>query len=322
MSEARFFSGNSNRELAQEIVDHLALKLGEVDVRRYSDGEVSVEYKENIRGKDVFLIQSTCYPAAENLLELLLMADAARRASAAQITAVVPYFGYARQDRRGRSARVPISARVIADMISSVGIDRVLTVELHVEQIQGFFRIPVDNVYASKVMLEHMQDNGISFPLIISPDIGGVARARAVAKLLDTDLAIIDKRRQCANESEVMHVIGEPKGRDCVLIDDMLDTGGTACQVAKVLKQQGASSVSAYAVHPVLSGNVVERIDASELDHLTVTNTIPLNAAACNSDKIHQVSIGPLIAQALQRMREHKSISELFPDSHQSMNNH
>lgn len=307
------FTGNANPALAQKIVEDLDLELGDATVSKFSDGEISVEIKENVRGKDVFLIQPTCAPTNDNLMELVVMADAVRRSSAARITAVVPYFGYARQDRRVRSQRVPISARAVADIISGVGIDRVLTVELHAEQIQGFFDIPVDNVYGSPVLLEDIKKQGYDNLMVVSPDIGGVVRARAMAKQLDdADLAIIDKRRPAAGIAQVMHIIGDVEGRDCLLVDDMVDTAGTLCKAATALKENGATRVTAYCTHPVLSGKAIENINGSELDELVVTDTIPLSDAAKNCTKIRQVSLANLLAESIRRVSNEESISALF----------
>ena len=307
------FTGNANPQLAKKVVDHLHIPLGSAQVTRFSDGEISVEINENVRGKDVFIIQSTCAPTNDNLMELIVMADALRRASAGRITAVVPYFGYARQDRRPRSARVPITAKVVADMITSVGIDRVLTIDLHADQIQGFFDIPVDNIYGSPVLLTDLQKQPFDNLMIVSPDVGGVVRARAVAKQLgEVDLAIIDKRRAKANESQVMHIIGEVTGRDCVIVDDMVDTAGPLCKAAAALKQHGARRVVAYCTHPVLSGAAINNILNSEMDELVVTDTIPLSAEAIASGKIRQLSLSPLLAETVRRINNEESISAMF----------
>ena len=285
------FTGNANPQLAKNVVDRLHIPLGAAQVSCFSDGEISIEINENVRGKDVFIIQSTCAPTNDNLMELIVMADALRRASAGRITAVVPYFGYARQDRRPRSARVPITAKVVADMITSVGIDRVLTIDLHADQIQGFFDIPVDNIYGSPILLADLQKQPFDNLMIVSPDVGGVVRARAVAKQLgEVDLAIIDKRRARANESQVMHIIGDVSGRDCVIVDDMVDTAGTLCKAAAALKQHGARRVVAYCTHPVLSGAAITNIMNSEMDELVVTDTIPLSAEAQACGRIRQLS--------------------------------
>lgn len=313
MSDLIVFTGSSNRNLARRVVCELGLPLGRATVGRFSDGEVSVEVDENVRGKDVFVIQSTCAPTNDNLMELFIMADALRRASAYRITAVVPYFGYARQDRRPRSARVAISAKVIADMIGGVGIDRLLTVDLHADQIQGFFKIPVDNVYGSPVLVEEVARLGYDRPIVVSPDVGGVVRARAIAKQLnDLDLAIIDKRRARANHAEVMHVIGEVEGRTAVLVDDIVDTAGTLCTASRALKEAGAVQVVAYITHPVLSGGAVERVDGSDIDEMVVTDTIRLGKTALECDKIRQVSLDRLLAESIRRVSKEESISEMF----------
>ena len=308
-------SGNANPELAQRIAKHLMQPLGRVQVGRFSDGEVLVEVHENVRGRDVFIVQSTCPPVNDNLMELLVLADACRRASAASITAVIPYFGYARQDRRPRAARVPITASMVARMISEAGINHVLTVDLHADQIQGFFSIPVDNVYSSPVLLGDLWRQKYQDMVIVSPDVGGVVRARAFAKRLDdAELAIIDKRRPRPNESKVMNIIGEVSGRSCVLIDDMVDTAGTLCLAAQALKDEGAERVVAYITHAVLSGNAVERIATSALDELVVTDTIPLNAAARQCARIRQLSVAALLAETIRRIRDEESVSSLYID--------
>lgn len=294
------------------VVDRLAVPLGKAKVSTFSDGECAIELLEDVRGKDVFLIQPTCAPTNNNLMELILMADAMRRASAARITAVVPYFGYARQDRRPRSARVPISARVVANMMARSGIDRVLTVDLHAEQIQGFFDIPVDNVFGSPVLLDEITKQNYDNPLVVSPDVGGVVRARAVAKQLNTDLAIIDKRREKANESEVMHIIGDVTDRTCILVDDMCDTAGTLCKAADALKANGAARVVAYATHPILSGAAVDNIINSSLDELVVTDTVPLSAASVACSKIRQLTMADLLAESVRRVCNEESISAMF----------
>jgi len=309
------FTGNANPQLARDIVRHLRLNLGEANVSSFSDGEVQVEIMENVRGKDVFILQSTCAPTNDNLMELLVMIDAVRRASAQRITAVVPYFGYARQDRRPRSVRVPITAKVVAQMIGNVKADRVLTVDLHADQIQGFFDIPVDNVYASPILLGDVWKQKYPDIVVVSPDVGGVVRARALAKRLDdADLAIIDKRRPQPNEARVMNIIGEVEGRTCILVDDLVDTAGTLCKAAMALKEQGASRVVSYCTHPVLSGAAVENIAASELDELVVTDTIPLreNAQAC--EKIRQLSIATMLAETMRRISNEESVSSLYMD--------
>jgi ribose-phosphate pyrophosphokinase len=309
------FTGNANPALAQEIARHLMAPLGRAYVGRFSDGEVTVELMENVRGRDVFLVQPTCPPANDNLMELLVMADACRRASAARITAVVPYFGYARQDRRPRATRVAITAKLVANMIAQSGISRVLTVDLHADQIQGFFDIPVDNVYASPVLLGDAWKQKYENMIVVSPDVGGVVRARALAKRLDdADLAIIDKRRPRPNESKVMNIIGDVEGKSCVLIDDMVDTAGTLCQAAAALKDEGAKRVVAYITHPVLSGGAIDKISNSVLDELVVTDTIPLrdNARAC--PKIRQLSVAGLLAETMRRIRDEESVSSLYID--------
>ncbi len=313
MANLRIFAGSSNKLLAERIVGEMRKDLGMATVGRFSDGEVSVEIEENVRGEDVFLVQSTCAPTNDNLMELMLMADAMRRSSASRITAVIPYFGYARQDRRPRSARVAISAKVVADMLDAVGIDRLLTVDLHADQIQGFFNIPVDNVYGSPVLVDHMLARRYPEPVIVSPDIGGVVRARAIAKQAsDLDLAIIDKRRPRANETQVMHVIGDVEGRTCIMVDDIVDTAGTLCTAAQALKEHGAAKVVAYITHPVLSGPAVERIAESELDEMVVTDTIPLRAEAERCGKITQLSLDRLLAEAIRRVSNEESISAMF----------
>ncbi|MGB7738908.1 MAG: ribose-phosphate diphosphokinase [Steroidobacteraceae bacterium] len=309
------FTGNANPQLAQDIARYLQVPLGRAHVGRFSDGEITVELMENVRGRDVFILQSTCPPANDNLMELLVMVDACRRASAARITAVMPYFGYARQDRRPRATRVAITAKVIANMVAGVGVHRVLTVDLHADQIQGFFDIPVDNVYSSPVLLGEVWRQKYDDLVVVSPDVGGVVRARAIAKRLDdADLAIIDKRRARANVSEVMNIIGEVEGKSCVLVDDMVDTAGTLCHAAKALKDHGAKRVVAYITHPVLSGPAVDRIEASALDELVVTDTIPLreNAQACR--KIRQLSVAGLLAETMRRIRDEESVSSLYLD--------
>jgi len=307
------FSGNAHPQLAHRVVSHLHIPLGAASVNRFSDGEISVEINENVRGKDVFILQSTCAPTNDHLMEILVMADALRRSSAGRITAVIPYFGYARQDRRPRSARVAITAKVVADMLTTVGIDRVLTVDLHADQIQGFFDIPVDNIYGSPILLADLKQQSYENLVIVSPDVGGVVRARAVAKQLgDTDLAIIDKRRPKANESQVMHIIGDVAGRDCVIVDDMVDTAGTLCKAAAALKEHGARRVAAYCTHPVLSGAAIENIKNSVLDELVVTDTIPLSEAALALGKIRQVSLSGMLAETVRRINNEESISAMF----------
>jgi ribose-phosphate pyrophosphokinase len=313
VSKLMVFTGNAHPQLAQEVAKELSIRLGDADVDKFSDGEISVEINENVRGKDVFIIQPTSAPTNSNLMELLFMADALRRASAARITAVRPYFGYARQDRRVRSARVPISAKLVADMIAKAGVDRVLTVDLHSEQIQGFFDISVDNIYGSPVLLDDIERRNYDNLMVVSPDIGGVVRARALAKQLnDAELAIIDKRRPKANVSEVMNIIGEVEGRTCILMDDMVDTAGTLCSAAKALKDGGAARVVAYCTHPVLSGKAIDNINNSELDELVVTDTIPLSEQARHCTKIRQLSMAKLLAEAMRRVRNEESISAMF----------
>lgn len=306
------FTGNANPDLARRVVRQLHIPLGDASVGRFSDGEVAVELNENVRGKDVFIIQSTCAPTNDNLMELVVMADALRRSSASRITAVIPYFGYARQDRRPRSARVPISAKVVADMLDVVGVDRVLTVDLHADQIQGFFDIPVDNIYGSPVLVDDLIAQRYENLMIVSPDIGGVVRARAVAKQMSVDLAIIDKRRPKANQSEVMHIIGDVENRNCILVDDMVDTAGTLCHAAKALKDHGAAKVFAYCTHPILSGKAIDNIAGSALDELVVTNTIPLSPAAAQCDRIRQLDMAPIVAEAMRRISNEESISAMF----------
>jgi len=309
------FTGNANPELARDIVQNLRIPMGKCRVGRFSDGEVSCEIDENVRGRDVYIVQSTCPPVNDNLMELLVMADACRRASAARITAVVPYFGYARQDRRPRAQRVAISAKLVAKMIATAGIDQLVTVDLHADQIQGFFDIPVDNVYASPVLLGDAWKRRDEDTIVVSPDVGGVVRARALAKRLDdVDLAIIDKRRPKANVSEVMNIIGEVEGKACFIIDDLIDTAGTLCHAAKALKEHGASMVSAYITHPVLSGPAIDRIEGSLLDELVVTDTIPLSEAAQACIKIRQLSVAGLLAETMRRINDSESVSSLYID--------
>ena len=312
MTDLMVFTGNANPDLAKKIVDHLGMPLGNVSVSQFSDGEIAVELHDNVRGRDVFVVQSTCAPTNDNLMELIVMVDALRRASAGRITAVVPYFGYARQDRRVRSARVPITAKVVADMMVGVGVDRVLTVDLHAEQIQGFFDVPVDNVYGSPVLLEDIEAQKFEDLIVVSPDIGGVVRARAVAKQLGIDLAIIDKRRPRANVAEVMHIIGEIEGRTCLLVDDIIDTAGTLCSAAKALKAQGAKKVVAYCTHPVLSGKAIENLNNSELDQLVVADSIPLSEAAKNCTRIRSLTLSKMLAEAMRRLSNEESLSAMF----------
>ena len=308
------FTGTANPEFASEVSEILGIKISKADVGYFSDGELKVEIEENVRGHDTFIIQSTCSPTNKNVMEIMLIADALKRSSASRITAVVPYYGYARQDRRVRSARVPISAKVVADMFASVGIDRVLTIDLHSETIQGFFDMPADNVYATKFMVDDIKDNNDrNEVVVVSPDVGGVVRSRALAKLLDdTDLAIIDKRRAVANESEVMNIIGEVEGKVCIVPDDIIDTAGTLCNAAKALKDKGAKAVKAYITHPVLSGPAIERINDSAIDELVVTNSIPLNKEAQKCSKIRVISIANIIAECITRLSNEESLSEMF----------
>jgi ribose-phosphate pyrophosphokinase len=308
------FTGNANPALAQEMASHLGVELGQAHVGRFSDGEVTVEIQQNVRARDVFVVQPTCTPTNENLMELFIMVDALKRASARRITAVIPYYGYARMDRRPRSMRVPISAKVVANMLESVGVERVLTMDLHADQIQGFFDIPVDNIYASPVLLSDLKSKAYPNLVVISPDVGGVVRARALAKQLGCDLAIIDKRRPTANVSEVMHVIGEIEGRNCVIMDDMIDTAGTLVKAAEVLKERGAQSVYAYCTHPVFSGPAVDRISASQIDEVVITNTIPLSAAAKACPKIRQLSVAFLFAESIRRISDGESVTSLFAE--------
>jgi len=309
------FAGNANPQLAHKIASRLQLPLGKAQVNKFSDGEIAIELMENVRGRDVFIVQSTCPPTNDNLMELLVMADALRRASAGRITAVVPYFGYARQDRRQRAARVPITAKLVANLMVSAGVNRVLTVDLHADQIQGFFDIPVDNVYASPVLLGDVWKQKFDDLIVVSPDVGGVVRARALAKRLDdADLAIIDKRRPRPNEAQVMNIIGEVAGKTCVIVDDLVDTAGTLCIAAKALKEQGAAKVLAYITHPVLSGKAVANIEASVLDELVVTDTIPLRGGAESCKRIRQLSIAELLAESMRRVSDEESVSSLYVD--------
>ena len=309
------FTGNANTPLAHEIATHLGVELGKAQVGRFSDGEVTVEIQQNVRARDVFVVQPTCAPTNENLMELLIMVDALKRASARRITAVIPYFGYARQDRRPRSTRVPISAKVVANLLETVGVERVLTMDLHADQIQGFFDIPVDNIYASPVLLSDLKNKRYPELVVVSPDVGGVVRARALAKQLGCDLAIIDKRRPKANVSEVMHVIGDIDGRNCVIMDDMIDTAGTLVKAAEVLKERGAKNVYAYCTHPIFSGPAIDRIaKGNALDEVVVTNTIPLSQAAQACGKIRQLSVAPLMAETIARIASGESVMSLFAD--------
>ena len=307
------FAGNANPRLAADINEHLRIRPGYSVVEQFSDGEVNVEIDEHVRGKDVFICQPTCQPTNDNLMELLIIADALRRSSASRITAVIPYYGYARQDRRPRSQRVPISAKLVADMIQTAGVNRVLTVDLHADQIQGFFNIPVDNIYASPILLGDIWRQVYPNKVVVSPDVGGVVRARALAKRLgDADLAIIDKRRPKANESQVMHIIGDVRGKTAIIVDDIVDTAGTLCQAAGALKEHGAERVLAYITHPVLSGKAIDKISASALDELVVTDSIPLGEDAAACPQIRQVSIAELLAESIRRISNDESVSELF----------
>ncbi|MDH3510574.1 MAG: ribose-phosphate pyrophosphokinase [Gammaproteobacteria bacterium] len=315
MPNISIFTGNANPQLAHRIARHLTMPLSKMQVNKFSDGEVAIEILENVRGRDTYIVQSTCPPVNDNLMELLVMADALRRASVARVTAVIPYFGYARQDRRPRAARVPITARLVAGMIATAGIDRVLTLDLHADQIQGFFSMPLDNVYGSPVLLGDLYKQKINDPVVVSPDIGGVVRARAFAKRMDdADLAIIDKRRPQPNEAQVMNIIGQVAGKTCVLIDDMVDTAGTLCQAATALKKAGANRVVAYLTHAVLSGPAVQRISDSELDEVVVTDTIPLSEEARHCDRIRQLGVAELLAETMRRMSLDESVSSLYLD--------
>jgi ribose-phosphate pyrophosphokinase len=309
------FTGNANPDLAHRIAMILGTGLGKVSVDRFSDGEISVEVMENVRGRDVFIIQPTCSPCNDHLMELMVMIDAMRRASVSRVTAVVPYYGYSRQDRKPRSSRVPITAKVVANMLASVKLDRLLTVDLHADQIQGFFDLPIDNVYASPILLKDVWQQRYKNLLVVSPDVGGVVRARALAKRLgDADLAIIDKRRPKANVAEVMNIIGDVEGMNCVIVDDLVDTAGTLCKAAGALKQHGAASVSAYCTHPVLSGNAIENISNSALDELVVTNTIPLSEEAKKCKRIRQLSVAEMLAETIRRIHMEESVSEMYVD--------
>lgn len=315
MPEIMIFSGNASHDLAQSIVEHLNLPLGKAHVGRFSDGETMVEIQENVRGRDIFIIQSTSYPTNDSIMELIIMADALRRASAAKITAVVPYFGYARQDRRVRSARVPITAKIVADMMASVGISRLVTVDLHADQIQGFFYMPVDNLYSTPIMLEDIQQRSFNKIMVVSPDVGGVIRARAIAKRLqDAELAIIDKRRPQPNEAQVMHIIGDVKDRDCIIVDDIADTASTLCKAVDALKEHGAARVAAYVTHPVLSGKAIANLNASALDELVVTDTIALSPEAKLCKRIRCISLSQMIAEAIRRISGAGSLSRMFLD--------
>jgi ribose-phosphate pyrophosphokinase len=313
--EIMLFSGNASLELTQRVAEHLNLPIGKADIGTFSDGETMVEIQENVRGRDVFVMQSTCAPSNDNLMELILIADALRRASAAKITAVVPYFGYARQDRRVRSARVPITAKIVADMMAAVGISRLVTVDLHADQIQGFFFMPVDNLYSTPIMLEDILQQAYQNIMIVSPDVGGVIRARAIAKRLNgADLAIIDKRRPRPNEAQVMHIIGDVKDRDCIIIDDIVDTASTLSRAVEALKEHGASKVAAYITHPVLSGDAIQNVESSLLDELVVADTIPLAQDAKKCPKIRSLSLSYTIAEAIRRISGAGSLSRMFLD--------
>jgi ribose-phosphate pyrophosphokinase len=310
----RIFTGNANPKLAEAVCRHLNISLGRAVVGRFSDGEVMVELLENVRGRDAFILQSTCAPTNDNLMEILVMVDALKRASAARVTAAMPYFGYARQDRRPRSARVPITAKVVADMLTTVGVDRVMVMDLHADQIQGFFNIPVDNIYATPILLGDLWKQNYDSLLVVSPDVGGVVRARAIAKRLDSDLAIIDKRRPKANVAEVMNIIGDVQGRTCVIMDDIVDTANTLCKAATALKEHGAKKVVAYCTHPVLSGGAVQRIASSDMDEIVVTDTIPLAPDALACPRIRQLSCAQLLAETMTRVSNEESVSSLFTE--------
>lgn len=315
MPEIMIFSGNACQELTKQVAEHLNLPIGKALVGRFSDGETMVEIQENVRGRDVFIIQSTCAPSNDNLMELILLADALRRASAAKITAVAPYFGYARQDRRVRSARVPITAKIVADMMATVGISRLVTVDLHADQIQGFFYMPVDNLYSTPIMLEDIHQQAYQNIMIVSPDVGGVIRARAIAKRIpNADLAIIDKRRPRQNEAQVMHIIGDVKDRDCIIVDDIVDTASTLCRAVEALKDHGAAKVVAYVTHPVFSGQAIDNINESMLDEIVVTDTIPLSESALNCKRIRSLSLSHTIAEAIRRISGAGSLSRMFLD--------
>ncbi len=315
MADMKLFAGNATPELAKRIAERLYTRLGNAIVDRFSDGEVHVQINENVRGCDIFIIQSTCAPTNDNIMELVVMIDAMRRASAGRITAVVPYFGYARQDRRLRSARVPITAKVVADFLSGVGVDRVLTVDLHAEQIQGFFDVPVDNCFSSQIFVEDMLNQHFENPVVVSPDMGGVVRARAIAKLLNnSDIAIIDKRRPRPNVSEVMHLIGDVEGRECIIVDDIVDTAGTLCKCADALKERGAVKVEAYCTHPVLSGPALDNIRNSSLDMLTVSDSIPATKECKDINKIRYLTLAPMLAEAIRRISNEESISAMFQE--------
>lgn len=315
MPEIMIFSGTASQDLTKDIAEHLNLPIGKASIGSFSDGETMVEIEENVRGRDIFVVQSTCAPSNDNLMELILISDALRRASAAKITAVVPYFGYARQDRRVRSARVPITAKIVADMMATVGISRLVTVDLHADQIQGFFYMPVDNLYSTPIMLEDIHQKAYKDVMVVSPDVGGVIRARAIAKRIGgADLAIIDKRRPRQNEAQVMHIIGDVKDRDCIIVDDIIDTASTLCRAVEALKDHGASKVVAYITHPVLSGNAIKNVDTSLLDELVVTDTIPLQPNAKKSPRIRCLSLSNMIAEAIRRISGAGSLSRMFLD--------
>jgi ribose-phosphate pyrophosphokinase len=314
-SDLMVFTGNANPELAKKMVQHLDMPLGIASVSEFSDGEISVEIGENVRGKDVFIVQPTCAPTNDNLMELMVMIDAIKRASSERVTAVIPYYGYARQDRRVRSQRVPITAKVVANMLTSVGVDRVLTIDLHADQIQGFFECLVDNVYASPILMGDIWKQKYPDMIVVSPDVGGVVRARAIAKQLDdADLAIIDKRRPQANQAQVMNIIGEVEGKTCIIVDDMVDTAGTLCKAADALKDHGAKGVFAYCTHPVLSGKAIENVENSTMNELVVTDTIPLSAEAAACTRIRQVSVAGLLAETIRRIHSEESVSSLYMD--------
>lgn len=313
MSDMMIVSGNALPDLAASVSKILGIPLAEASVGKFSDGECAVEIYENVRGRDVFIIQSTCPPVNDNLMELAIIADALGRASAGRITAVVPYYGYGRQDRRTRSSRVPITARLVADILA-IGIDRLVTLDIHAEQIQGFFHIPVDNVYGTPILFEHLRQQSLKDPVVVSPDIGGVVRARAMAKKLGCDLAIIDKRRPKANEAQVMNIIGDVVGRHCILVDDIIDTAGTLCKAAAALKERGAARVSAYAIHPVLSGDAIFNIENSVIEEVVVTDSIPLSAKARACKKIHQLSLAPMLSETIRRIHKGESISSMFSE--------
>lgn len=314
MPDLMLFCGNANRELTEEVAKQLGINIGKSKVNRFSDGEIECEIQENVRGNDVFILQSTCPPTNDHIMELIILIDALRRSSAGRITAVIPYYGYARQDRRVRSSRVPISARVVADMLTGVGVDRLLTVDIHAEQIQGFFNIPLDNVYGTPILLDYIKKKNIQNPIVVSPDVGGVVRARAMAKGLKVDLAIIDKRRPIANQAEIMNIIGDIKGRHCLIIDDMVDTAGTLCKAADALIAHGAEKVSAYCVHPILSGKAIDNIESSGLDELVVTNSIPLSERARKCKKIIMLSLSSMLSESIRRINNEESISLMFSD--------